>query len=68
VITIAIALDPQVATQTEQLFVDIETESSLCRGQSVVDHLHVLGREPNAEVVREASRQRFLNMLHEAVC
>ena len=67
VITMAIALDPQVATQTEQLFVDIETESSLCRGQSVVDHLHVLRREPNADVVREASRQRFLNMLHAAV-
>jgi len=67
-IAMAIALDPQTAIRTERLFVAIETESSLCRGQSVVDHLHVLGREPNAEVVREASRQRFLNMLHEAVC
>jgi len=66
-IAMAIALDPQTAIRTERLFVAIETESSLCRGQSVVDHLHVLGREPNAEVVREASRQRFLNMLHEAV-
>jgi purine nucleosidase len=67
VITMAIALDPQVATQSEHLYVAIESESELCRGQSVVDHLHVLGREPNAEVVRKASRQRFLNMLHEAV-
>lgn len=66
-IAMAIALDPQTAIRTERLFVSIETESSLCRGQSVVDHLHVLGREPNAEVVREASRQRFLNMLHESV-
>lgn len=66
-IAMAIALDPQTAIRTERLFVAIETESRLCRGQSVVDHLHVLGREPNAEVVREASRQRFLNMLHEAV-
>ena len=67
VIAMAIALDPQVAKHSEHLYVAIESESELCRGQSVVDHLYVLRREPNADVVRKASRQRFLNMLHEAV-
>jgi purine nucleosidase len=66
-IAMAVALDPAVATRTNRCFVAVETESELCRGQSVVDHLHLLGREPNVEVVLEASRERFLRMLFEAV-
>jgi len=66
-IAMAIALDPTVATRTQRCFVAIETISVLCRGQSVIDHLHVMGREPNAEVVIEASRERFLRILFDAV-
>ena len=66
-IAMAIALDPQVATHSEHLYVAIESDSELCRGQSVVDHVHVLHRQPNTEVVREASRERFLQILYEAV-
>jgi purine nucleosidase len=66
-IAMAIALDPTVATRTHRCFVAIETVSPLCRGQSVVDHLHLMGREPNAEVVMEASREQFLRMLFDAV-
>jgi purine nucleosidase len=60
-------LDPTVATRAQRCFVAIETVSELCRGQSVVDHLHLLGREPNAEVVVEASREQFLRILFDAV-
>jgi purine nucleosidase len=66
-IAMAIALDPTVATDTQHRHVAIETQSGLCRGQSVVDHLQMMGREPNAEIVTEASRERFLLMLHDAV-
>ena len=66
-IAMAVALDPLVATHSEHLYVAIETQSSLCRGQSVVDHVHVLRRQPNAEVVREASRERFMDILYAAV-
>jgi purine nucleosidase len=66
-IAMAIALDPHVATRTHRCFVAIETVSPLCRGQSVVDHLHLMGREPNAEVILEASRQGFLRILFDAV-
>jgi purine nucleosidase len=66
-IAMAIALDPSVATDTRSRFVAIEAQSALCRGQSVVDHLQVLGREPNAEIVMEASRERFLQILFEAI-
>jgi purine nucleosidase len=66
-IAMAVALDPTVATHTERCFVAIETGGDLCRGQSVVDRLGILGREPNAEVVLEASRERFVQMLFDAV-
>ena len=66
-VAMAVALDPAVATTTGRYFVAIETGSGLCRGQSVVDRLGIWGREPNAEVVVEASRERFLRMLQDAV-
>jgi purine nucleosidase len=66
-IATAIALQPEVATETKSLFVAIETQSELCRGQSVVDHFGVLHEKPNAEVVLKASREKFWNMLCDAV-
>jgi purine nucleosidase len=66
-IAMAIALDPTAATRTQRCFVAIETVSPLCRGQSVVDRLQLLGREPNAEVVLEASREKFMRLLSDAL-
>jgi purine nucleosidase len=66
-ITMAIALEPDVATTTKRMFVAIETDGDWSRGQTVVDHLRVTGREPNIEVVFEASRERFLELLYQAV-
>lgn len=66
-ITMAIALDPTIATETKRLHVSIETTSELCRGQTVVDHLGVTGHEPNVDVVLAASRERFLAALHAAL-
>jgi len=66
-IAMAVALDPTVASTTRHLRVEIETSSSLCRGQTIVDHLHVTGREPNVNVVLGASREKFLAMLYDSV-
>ena len=66
-IAMAVALDPSVATVVKRLRVDIETSSELTRGATVADHLRVTGREPNADVVLEASRERFLDLLYAAV-
>jgi len=63
----AVALDPTVATLVKRLYVEIETGGSLCRGQTVVDHLRITGQEPNVNVVLEASRQKFLSILHQSV-
>jgi len=63
----AVALDPTLATTSRRLHVAIETRGSLCRGQTVVDHLQITGQAPNVTVVLEASRETFLSMLHQAV-
>jgi len=66
-ITMSIAIDPTIATKTEHTNVDIETAGGLTLGETVVDHLGVTGKAANATVVREASRQGFLDQLHQAV-
>ena len=63
----AIALKRDVATEIHKLFVAIETESKSCRGQTVIDHLGVLNKEANIDVVLGASHEIFLNMLYDAV-
>jgi len=62
-IAMAVALDPDVATRSTHRFVDVETKSELTRGATIVDHLRVTEFEPNARIVLEASRERFLELL-----
>jgi purine nucleosidase len=69
-IAMGFALDPAVSTRTERRFVAVETGGEWCRGQTVVDHHKITDGEeyvPNVEVVVEASRERFLELLYEAV-
>jgi purine nucleosidase len=66
-IAMAVALEPGVATRLEKLFVTIETEGYWSRGQTIVDHMGFTRREKNVQVVLEANRARFIEMLHEAV-
>ncbi len=62
-IAMAVALDPDVATATRRLFVDVELRGELTRGQTVVDHLGITGEKANVDVVLEASRERFESLL-----
>ncbi len=66
-ITMAVAIDPSVAIEVRRLHVTIETESRLCRGQTVIDHLGLTGDTPNVDVVLAASREKFLDILYHAV-
>jgi inosine-uridine nucleoside N-ribohydrolase len=56
-----------VATDIRKLFVAIETESILCRGQTVVDHLSVFKKEATIDVVLGASHEMFMKMFYSAV-
>jgi purine nucleosidase len=61
----AVAIDPSIATRVEHLNVRVETTGEHTSGQTVVDHLGVAHLAPNVRVVLEASRERFIDLLHE---
>ncbi len=66
-IAMAIALDPSVATESRRLNVVIELRGEHTRGQTVIDHHGFMKREPNVNVVTEASRERFVALLEAAL-
>ena len=65
-IAMAVALDPDVATDVRRVHVAVERRGDLTRGQTVVDHDARFG-EQNVDVVFAASRERFLALLHDAL-
>jgi len=62
-ITVAIVLNPSVATLTKKRYIDVDNASEISRGATWVDELGVMGREPNVNVVYKASKKRFYSML-----
>ncbi len=65
-VTTAIAIDPSIATRAIDAYVRVETTGTHTLGMTVVDHLGVLGQEPNTRVVLAADHDRFVAMLTEA--
>ncbi len=49
-VAMCLALDPTVGTEWSDQYVDVETESELTRGMTVVDRLNVAGDERNRAV------------------
>jgi purine nucleosidase len=49
-VAMAIALDPSIVTSQSEHFVEVETQSELTRGMTVVDRLNVAHDERNREV------------------
>ena len=65
-IAMAVAIDREVATDVRRVHVAVERRGELTRGQTVVDHDSRFGAA-NADVVFAASRERFLELLHDAL-
>jgi purine nucleosidase len=78
--SMAVALDPTICTRMGRHYVDIETQSELTRGMTVVDQLGVAGdernrevwkpliaREPNASVCWEFDAKRFKEALYSVL-
>lgn len=65
-ITMAIAIEPDIATEVVHRHVAVETTGELTMGMTVVDHLGATGKKPNTYVVLEANRDRFHELLREA--
>ena len=55
-VTMCIALDPSVGTEWSEHYVDVETQSELTRGMTVVDRLNVAADERNRSVWELALR------------
>ncbi len=63
---IAYLIEPQLFGGTP-CRVDVETESELTMGQTVVDWWGVTGAEPNAMVIDSVNRQGFIDLLVERI-
>jgi purine nucleosidase len=49
-VAMAVAMDPSIVTSQSAHFIDVETESDLTRGMTVVDRLNVTEDERNRDV------------------
>jgi len=65
-ITMAIAINPEIA-ETKPYYVEVTIGEGLNRGQTVVDKLHMMGKEKNVDVVTFANRDAFVEILKQAV-
>ena len=63
---IAWLIDPAIFT-SKKCYVDVEINGALTTGTTVVDFYNVLGKTPNAEVVFDMDRERFIQMLYDAI-
>lgn len=63
---IAWLIDPSLFT-SKPCYVDVEVTGTLTTGTTVVDFYDVLKKTPNAEVVYDVDRERYINLIYEAV-
>ncbi len=65
-IAMAVALEPDIATNEAHLRVEVSLGLGHERGQTIVDHLGNTKREPNCRVVYRVDRERFIEMTRKA--
>jgi inosine-uridine nucleoside N-ribohydrolase len=65
-VAVAHLIDPTLMT-TELRNVEVELESDLCRGRTVVDRWGRTGRPANAHVGVDLDRDRFFDLLVERI-
>ena len=63
---VMVLLHPEIFT-IKPMYVQIETEGEYCRGTTVGDVLGFSGHAPNAEVLLNVDRDRFADLLVEAL-
>jgi inosine-uridine nucleoside N-ribohydrolase len=66
-VALAYAFRPDLL-ETRELNVEIDCESELCRGRTVVDLWRRSGREPNAHVAVAIDSGAFVELLLERIC
>jgi purine nucleosidase len=66
-VTMAIALDPSIVTRSGKYYVDVETNSELTRGATIVDELGVTQKMANAEVCWSIDIARWKEALYKTI-
>ncbi len=66
-LTVALALEPHIALETQRLYMTVELEGRFARGMTVPDPYGLLGQSPNVDVVVRAHRERFLALLEASL-
>jgi purine nucleosidase len=61
-VTMAMVIDPSIILDSKMKYVDIEVDSELTRGMTVVDELGVLEKEPNINIVYKADADKYREM------
>ncbi|KNF07866.1 pyrimidine-specific ribonucleoside hydrolase RihB [Gottschalkia purinilytica] len=65
-LAVGVAIDESLV-KTKKLFVDVETKSEHCDGQTICDFFGRSGREPNVEVCLEVDSNRFVSMFLDVI-
>jgi len=65
-LAVAAVLEPDIV-ETRKLAVDVETGGRFTTGRTVVDIFGVTGKEPQVDVAFELNRERFVEMIVEAI-
>ena len=58
-LAMAAAILPEVVTEVREVYVTIETQGSLTRGQMVVDPRGKLGKSPNVKIIKEINNNLY---------
>ncbi len=66
-LAMAVALQPQIVTQTEARYVSIELDGELTRGMTVVDWQQRTGQAANAHIVMNVDTERFSSLVASAL-
>lgn len=64
-VTMSIALDPSICTKRSKHYMDVETDSELTRGMTVVDRLGVTNKPPNIDVCWEIDVDHWKQTLYK---
>jgi len=66
-LAVAVALHRELVT-TRHYYVDVETRSELCDGQTVCDFQNRLSRQPNVHVCVDVDTEAFIRLYTQSLC
>ncbi len=65
-LAMAVMMEPEIITEVESKWVDVERYGQLTRGMTVVDWYGFAGKKPNTHIVKQVNQDRFYELLRMA--